>query len=338
MLGKVEQVSRMLTDGVRPSFLLSLPRSGSTLLQRLLGAHSRVATVAEPWLLLPPLYALREDGVYAEYGHKVASRAVQGSFTHLPDGRRDYLDAVSTMARVVYGRMSPPTAEIFLDKTPRYGLVIEELLSTFPESPFILLYRNPLAVVASMISTFHQGSWKIHVHKPDLYLLAERLLEAQRRHQHAFTVVRYEDLVDDPQTTLTRVLGALGLEWEPHILEGAFGSVNVQGAVGDPTGVQAYDKLSAEPLTKWKSDLASPVRQAWAKRYVLWLGRDRLEMMGYDYDEILNQLHRVPRDYSLVPADLGNTVRGIIWSLAETEMAREKLRRFPKWRDIFSHL
>ncbi|MFV1990599.1 MAG: sulfotransferase, partial [Acidimicrobiales bacterium] len=49
---------------IRPAFLLSLPRSGSTLLQRLLGAHSMVATVAEPWLLIPPLYALRDEGVY----------------------------------------------------------------------------------------------------------------------------------------------------------------------------------------------------------------------------------------------------------------------------------
>ena len=37
---------------LRLVFLLSLPRSGSTLLQRLLAAHPQVHTVAEPWLML----------------------------------------------------------------------------------------------------------------------------------------------------------------------------------------------------------------------------------------------------------------------------------------------
>jgi hypothetical protein len=40
-----------------PLFLLSLPRSGSTLAQRILAAHAGIATTSEPWILLPYLYA-----------------------------------------------------------------------------------------------------------------------------------------------------------------------------------------------------------------------------------------------------------------------------------------
>src|SRR5919107_2181016 len=40
-----------------PLFLLSLPRSGSTLAQRILAAHGGIATTSEPWILLPYLYA-----------------------------------------------------------------------------------------------------------------------------------------------------------------------------------------------------------------------------------------------------------------------------------------
>jgi hypothetical protein len=39
-----------------PLFLLSLPRSGSTLAQRILAAHGGIATTSEPWILLPYLY------------------------------------------------------------------------------------------------------------------------------------------------------------------------------------------------------------------------------------------------------------------------------------------
>jgi hypothetical protein len=38
-------------------FLLSLPRSGSTLAQRILAAHEGIATTSEPWILLPYGYA-----------------------------------------------------------------------------------------------------------------------------------------------------------------------------------------------------------------------------------------------------------------------------------------
>ena len=36
-----------------PIFIISLPRSGSTLLQRILTSHESVASASEPWLLLP---------------------------------------------------------------------------------------------------------------------------------------------------------------------------------------------------------------------------------------------------------------------------------------------
>jgi len=59
-------MSRFDDQGSNLIFILSLPRSGSTLLQRILGGHSQVHTVAEPWLMLNPLYALRETGIEAE--------------------------------------------------------------------------------------------------------------------------------------------------------------------------------------------------------------------------------------------------------------------------------
>src|SRR5665213_3086127 len=54
---------------VRPIFIFSISRSGSTLLQRVLAAHPEVATVSEPWLLLPFVYSMRTEGVIADYVH-----------------------------------------------------------------------------------------------------------------------------------------------------------------------------------------------------------------------------------------------------------------------------
>ena len=43
--------------------MISPPRAGSTMLQRILGSHSDIHTVSEPWLVLHPLYALRPEGI-----------------------------------------------------------------------------------------------------------------------------------------------------------------------------------------------------------------------------------------------------------------------------------
>ncbi|MGH3139020.1 MAG: sulfotransferase, partial [Gaiellales bacterium] len=87
---------------VRPVFVFSLPRSGSTLLQRMVATHPEIATASEPWILLPQLYALRETGIVAEYGHRTAARAIADFGDSLPGGRDDYLDEVRRSALALY--------------------------------------------------------------------------------------------------------------------------------------------------------------------------------------------------------------------------------------------
>src|SRR6516165_4829830 len=54
-------------DGSNLIFLFSQPRAGSTLLQRILGRHPDIHTVAEPWIMLPSFYVMRPDRCEAEY-------------------------------------------------------------------------------------------------------------------------------------------------------------------------------------------------------------------------------------------------------------------------------
>ncbi len=52
---------------LKPLFLFTLPRSGSTLCQRVLAAHPQIATTTEPHLLLPFFYAFKERELYGHY-------------------------------------------------------------------------------------------------------------------------------------------------------------------------------------------------------------------------------------------------------------------------------
>ena len=113
----------------RPLFIFSLPRAGSTLLQRILAGHDGIASAAEPWLLLPALYTLRDTGVVAEYSHPIAVRAIKDFCRELPDGEATYLQHVRRQVLDLYAAASPPGTTYFLDKTPRYALIDEEIVS-----------------------------------------------------------------------------------------------------------------------------------------------------------------------------------------------------------------
>src|SRR5262249_16042960 len=104
---------------LKPLFIFSLPRSGSTLLQRVLAADSQIASVAEPWVLLPYIYTLRERGIRAEYSHQMANVALKDFIRELPNGKEDYLSAIGAATNELYRKATKDNdARYFLDKTP----------------------------------------------------------------------------------------------------------------------------------------------------------------------------------------------------------------------------
>jgi hypothetical protein len=89
--------------GANLIFVFSLPRTGSTLLQRIIATQPDVATASEPWILIPYLYTLRENGVYAEYGHRMMVRAVEDFCEDFLVTGSGNLRSPSTTKRAVIG-------------------------------------------------------------------------------------------------------------------------------------------------------------------------------------------------------------------------------------------
>ena len=168
-----------LLQGKNLIFLISQPRAGSTLTQRMLGSHCEIHTVSEPWLMLHPLYALRPEGYEVEYNAEWARNAVQGFVDELPDGKEAYFNGLRRMYSYLYNCAATSSGKrYFLDKTPRYYFIISELYKTFPEARFIILLRNPLAVLCSIINTWTQDDWfKLYLYKQDLLEAPARLIE-----------------------------------------------------------------------------------------------------------------------------------------------------------------
>lgn len=148
---------------MKPIFVFSLPRSGSTLLQRILGGHPEIVTTSEPWILLPFLYVLKESGLFSEYGHSGCYKAVGDFFDGFPNGKDDYLKEVNCFTKKLYQKYINNEEKYFVDKTPRYSLIVDEIITTFPEAKVIFLWRNPLAIISSIIDTWGGGGGGIYI-------------------------------------------------------------------------------------------------------------------------------------------------------------------------------
>ncbi|MHB8235459.1 MAG: sulfotransferase family protein, partial [Solirubrobacteraceae bacterium] len=265
---------------IQPIFLFSISRSGSTLAQRVIAAHEGVATVSEPWILLPFAYSLTRTGVDAEYLHPVMVDAIEDFCQELPGGSEDYRRELHDLALRLYEKAAGPGARHFVDKSPYY-FVAEEIIRLFPEAKFVFLWRNPLSVLASVMATWEHAKWQPTLFRGEFFVGLPRLISAYRNNADRCYSVRFEDLLSGEEHHWESLMGFLEIEFEPDALR-RFSSVRLNGRMGDPTGVSQYSQLSSEPMHKWRAALGNPLRREWSRRYLRYLGDDRLATIGYD--------------------------------------------------------
>jgi len=325
----------MIEQRIKPIFIFSLPRSGSTLLQRILATSEDISTKSEPWILLPFLYALKEKGVYAEYSHFGVYKALQDLCKEMPNGEEDYLHAVRTAMLQIYDTLSGENEKYFLDKTPRYTLIANELEKTFPDDKFIYLWRNPLSIVASIVETFYDGKWKIFHSKVDLYDGMENLLSTFETHSGRRFAIKYEDLVVDPESSLVRLERYLNLEDSLNL--DTFSTVKLKGLMGDPTGIKKYRSISTKSLDGWKSIISNPWRKHWCRRYLEWIGEERLSFMGYELKELLAELDRAPNRWMGVVPDFFYSLYGELYCFFEFKIIKDKIWGKLKNRKMRKH-
>ena len=308
--------------GIQPIFVFSITRSGSTLVQRVIAAHDGVATVSEPWLLLPFLYALRREGVAAEYTHPLMVSAVEDFCKELPGGSEDYREELRAFALRMYEKAAAPGARYFLDKSPPYYFIADEIMRLFPEGKFVFLWRNPLSIIASIIETWQSGRWSPTLFRQDLFIGLPRLVSAYLRNSDRAYAVRFEDLLQEGERPWRGLMEHLGIEFDPAALAD-FSEVKLHGRMGDQVGSKRYMELSAEPARKWARTLANPLRRAWCRRYLRFLGDERLSVMGYDRDELLRELDGQPSSMASLLPDVASLLDDLAREPVRVRMRRQ---------------
>ncbi|MCB8968387.1 MAG: sulfotransferase [Ardenticatenaceae bacterium] len=319
-----------------PIFIFSLPRSGSTLLQRLLAAHEQIATVSESHLLLPFLYTLKRDGVYSAYNHRFTVWAFEEFCRDLPDGIATYRAEIRELALRLYAKAAKEETAYFVDKAAAYHLIAPEIMQLFPEAKFIFLWRNPLAVAASLIDSWKNGQWNLYEHDVRLYEGLPQLIDAYTQHTNNVVALRYEDLLQQPEQEMARVFAYLQLPFDAEITE-TFAQVQLKGRTGDSVGMAKYKTLNQEPLQKWKQTLANPLRKAWSRRYLQQIGSAQLASIGYDLDELHQAIKDTPISTQHLFSDLLRMPYGVLYRYLEGPLLRHKWQRWRNGQRVYAH-
>ncbi|MDO6462219.1 sulfotransferase [Granulosicoccaceae sp. 1_MG-2023] len=309
-------------------FILSLPRSGSTLLQRMLCTQERIGSIAEPWVLLPILYKPENGVAFSDYDVETCDIAVKDFYCEVNGGEsRVKRDLCQVISRIYAEIADEKGCEIFIDKTPRYTLVAEELVNYFPDAKFIVLYRNPLAVAASIIKSFSQNVWRMDHYYIDLFEGLSNLTSTVKKHSDRFIVVRYEELVSNPAVECGRVIRQLGLQPDIEKLSNP-SEVSFKGEMGDKSGVKKYTGVSVKSVDAWAEFYCNPFRKRWGRWYLKSLGPNVLTDMGYNYNEIDAKLKAQKAGVSMLGSDIIRFVYGKLDLVFGIWMLRKRLVRF----------
>ena len=274
-------------------FIISQPRSGSTLTQRIIGSHPRVYTRSEPWIMLHSLYSLKQRNFQADFDAELWRPAFNDFIDHLPQGsRQGYIESLRQMHFELYENyLSAAGKEIFLDKTPRYYLIVDELYQVFPEAKFVLLLRHPLAVLSSILETWIGDDYpRLARHRHDLLTAIEKEVEFVEAVRENKCVVRYEDLLENPVGIVRQICRYAGLEYSDDLVRNYFSSDVSAWKYGDPVHAKSKSSIDTASKEKWLDGLASPQTWRFFHDYLQLIGKTNLEKLGYEYDETMSLL------------------------------------------------
>lgn len=191
-----------------PLFIVGLPRSGTTLTDRMLSSHPDVASLGEINTLA--LAVTRRAGAP---GDKTALIDASASMDLAALGA-DYRAATSG-----YGVAAP----WLIDKTPLNLLYLGLIHRALPGARVIHLRRHPLDACYAVYKTLFRTGYPFSYSLQDMgryYIAYHRLMDHWRRHlPGGFLDVDYEALVEDPERQIRRMLDFIGLDWDPACLE-----------------------------------------------------------------------------------------------------------------------
>ena len=220
-----------------PIFVVGLPRTGTTLTDRILSNHSQVESAGESQLLQMVL----RSGTRAGNEIGITSAQIKAAARREPATiARDFLGAIKH-------RLGG--APYFIEKLPENVLYLGFVAKAWPDAKIVHLRRHPMD---ACFAVYKQSYFRFAYSLDDLaeyYLAYDRLSRHWREALGTRMVeIHYEDLVSDQENQTRDLLDALGLDFE----EGCLHFDTNVAPVATASSVQVRERVHTRSVEKWK--------------------------------------------------------------------------------------
>ena len=199
-----------------PIFIVGMPRSGTTLVERIVGSHSQVFAAGE----LNHFAAALVAAALARSGQPLPRRELIAATRELDFAAlgADYLERARSDRR-----RAPSLTPHFTDKMPLNYLYCGLIRRALPNAKIVHVTRHPMASCYALFKTLFKDGYPFSYSLDDIaayYLGYRRLMDHWRSSMPgALHEVSYERLVQNPESESRQLLAACGLGWEEQCRE-----------------------------------------------------------------------------------------------------------------------
>ncbi len=203
-------------DAPRPVFITGFPRSGTTMIEQMLNAHPDIAAGGElPFVSEWP--ALINDLLPSSRPFPDTLAEIQTfDLHHIPGVLRDYYLGRAEVYGVTGGK------PFFTDKMPLNDVFLPLIRLAFPTAAVIRMVRHPLDVAVSMLSHNLTHGYNAGFSIDTIVTHMRAMYDLNTHYDTVFDqpplTLRYEDFIADQEGQTRRVLGYVGVEFDPACL------------------------------------------------------------------------------------------------------------------------
>jgi hypothetical protein len=269
-------------------FLICQPRSGSSMIQQLLLNSEEIDSVPEPWQMLSLVHTYKVSNIQSNYNPNYTAINYVNYLESTENGLIDFKEKIKELALDIYSKQTGFN-HFFLDKTPRYYHIIEELYDLFPNAKFIFLVRNPLAVFASILDYNFNGDYRKMLASNDRLddlFLAPKLIHKQAKSNPNCITLKYEDVLSDTANQLSRVFEYLNIDMPKaslnYKIDASFQNTNAV----DSKSLDSHSKPTSDYLNAWKTSIDSTQKQRLAQEYLKKIDANLESYFDYNLKEI----------------------------------------------------
>ena len=224
--------------GPTPIFVVGMHRSGTTLLERILGNHSQVAAGGE-------LYEFP-----AQLRRALGRHFSGASDSALVDAKLDYAQlGADYLAQVAWRAEGRP---FLVDKLPSNFLNAGFIRAALPGAKILHMRRGAMDTCFSNLKELFSNAAAYSYEQEELadfYLRQRALMAHWQQAMPGFVLdVDYEQLAREPEDEARRILGFCGLPWEPACIDLAANS----RAVNTASSAQVREPIHQRGIAAWR--------------------------------------------------------------------------------------